>query len=438
MKPGIPVGVSLGDNSTVQFGNTLLSTPHLYIGEPGTGKTTLTEHVVVGMIAQKARGHFPDPVVVIDPEGHLVSRLLMLVPQSLEGRVHLLDLVDINRVPSVNPLASDDYCPHDEITRTVTDVLQELGDTTSPQTEVILSRVVSTLSRYNLSPMTRSGDELTLLYGSHLLRNEAFRQEVLSRVEDRYLAGWWRHEYNGAPFIQRRFGAPLAQRIERLTASESSRVILGQSQWSVPVESILGQGDILLVSLGIPHVSKEAASLIAAATLTRILSFVRRCQDNPDTETPSVRLAIDNASHIAGLKIESLVPEIGRLGSSVLMNTDVLSDDRHWQFVRESILANTGCLCLFEAQPDLREHVLGMEDDLVAAPQSPYECRAYIRAEGQRQKIQLRINPPSTDISYSSAITPRRFGSDDFDALSEQIPVIMARRVKEITAGQDQ
>ena len=102
---GVRGGALVGDTTAgakreIRFPADLLRRHHLYVARTRMGKSTLMHHLVTHKMREKAEGRDGDAIVVIDPHTDLVAGILEHVPESLVGRVRLIDLSDETRSPA--------------------------------------------------------------------------------------------------------------------------------------------------------------------------------------------------------------------------------------------------------------------------------------------------------------------------------------------------
>ena len=106
---GVRGGALVGDTTAgakreIRFPADLLRRHHLYVARTRMGKSTLMHHLVTHKMREKAEGRDGDAIVVLDPHTDLVAGILEHVPESLVGRVRLIDLSDETRSPGINLL----------------------------------------------------------------------------------------------------------------------------------------------------------------------------------------------------------------------------------------------------------------------------------------------------------------------------------------------
>ena len=165
-------GAHVGDTTSgtprkIHFPEDLLHRHHLYVARTRMGKSTLMHHVVSHKMREKAAGRDKDAIIVVDPHTDLVGELLEQVPDSLVGRVKLIDLADGRGAPGINLLDTRIFSDRDRTADSVVRVARGLWDQWGPRMQSILEFTVKTLHEAN---KTMDPDEqFTILDGLKLL-----------------------------------------------------------------------------------------------------------------------------------------------------------------------------------------------------------------------------------------------------------------------------
>ena len=147
-------GALVGDTTAgarreIRFPADLLRRHHLYVARTRMGKSTLMHHVVTHKMQEKAAGRDGDAIVVIDPHTDLVAGILEHVPDSLAGRVRLIDLSDETRSPGINLLDTRIFADRDRTADSVVRVAKGLWEQWGPRMQSILEQTVKTLHEAN-------------------------------------------------------------------------------------------------------------------------------------------------------------------------------------------------------------------------------------------------------------------------------------------------
>ncbi len=386
IRGGALVGETTGGRPRpIRFPEDLLRRHHLYVARTRMGKSTLMHHLIVHKMREKAAGRDGDAIVVVDPHADLVNDLLQHVPESLIDRVRLIDLADRRGAPGVNLLDTRVFADRDRTADSVVRIARGLWDQWGPRMQSILEQTVKTLHEANEHPSTADDEQLTILDVLKLLSDDAFRTGVLTRVSDPYLLEWWardfgqwRHEYKADSL------APVQTRLSYYASSKRARAVIGQPSSTIDMRRTIHDGGILLVSTSQGVVGRDVAALVGASLLNLVDAVVREQGSLPPEKRRGALVVVDEMQAMPGVDYESMLSELGKFGASFVLATQSLAKlDDLSRTMRDTLLANVGCLAVFQvAGNDARQLVweLGRdrvtEDDVVSLP--VHHC--YVRA----------------------------------------------------------
>ncbi|MCY4619114.1 MAG: type IV secretion system DNA-binding domain-containing protein [Chloroflexi bacterium] len=376
----------------VRFPEDLLRRHHLYVARTRMGKSTLMRHIVAHKLKQKAEGLDRDAIVVIDPHPGLVAALLEQVPESLAGQVRLIDLADQGRAPGINLLDTRIFADRDRTADSVVRVARGLWEQWGPRMQSILEQTVKTLHEANSHPQVAAEEQYTILDGLRLLTDTKFRSRVLPRLRDPYLLQWWANDFGGwRREYQADALAPVQTRLNYYATSTRARAILGQPQSTIDLRRTILDGGILLVSTAQGTVGRDVSALVGASLLNLLDSVIREQEGLPLEQRRGALIVVDEMQTIPGVEFESMLAELGKYGASFVLATQSLRKlDDLSPTLRDTLLANVGCLCVFQVSGrDARELVweLGRErlteDDIVGQP--VHHC--YVRASVGTERL---------------------------------------------------
>ena len=392
---GVRGGALVGDTTAgakreIRFPADLLRRHHLYVARTRMGKSTLMHHLVTHKLREKAEGRDNDAIVVIDPHTDLVAGILEHVPESLVDRVRLIDLSDETRSPGINLLDTRIFADRDRTADSVVRVAKGLWEQWGPRMQSILEQTVKTLHEAN--EQVEADRQYTILDGLKLLSDEPFRKEVLKKVSDPYLLEWWARDF-GSWHRQYRAEAlaPVQTRLSYYASSKRARAILGQRRSTIDMRRTIHDGGVLLVSTSQGTVGKDVAALVGASLLNLVDAVVREQGSLPLHRRRGALVVVDEMQSMPGVDYESMLSELGKFGASFVLATQSLAKlDDLSRTMRDTLLANVGCLAVFQvAGNDARTLVweLGKdrvtEDDIVSLP--VHHC--YVRATVGKERM---------------------------------------------------
>ena len=370
VRGGALVGeTTAGQPREISFPEDLLRRHHLYVARTRMGKSTLMHHIVAHKLREKAAGNDPDAIVVVDPHADLVAGILEHVPESLIDRVRLIDLADQTRAPGINLLDTRVFADRDRTADSVVRVAKGLWEQWGPRMQSILEQTVKTLHEANGHPDTDQGSQHTILDGLKLLSDQKFRTEVLKKVEDPYLLEWWARDFGGWHHQYRADAlAPVQTRLSYYASSKRARAILGQPRSTIDLRETILEGGILLVSTDQGVVGRDVAALVGASRLNLVDSVVREQGAVAFSARRGALVVVDEMQSMPGVDYESMLSELGKFGASFILATQSLAKlDDLSPTMRDTILANVGCLAVFQvAGNDARQLVWELGKDRVS------------------------------------------------------------------------
>ena len=392
---GVRGGALVGDTTAgkprpIRFPDDLLRRHHLYVARTRMGKSTLMHHLVAHKMREKAEGRDPDAIVVIDPHTDLVAGLMEHVPESLIDRVRLIDLSDETRSPGINLLDTRIFADRDRTADSVVRVARGLWEQWGPRMQSILEQTVKTLHEAN--EQVEAERQYTILDGLRLLSNDPFRNSVLKKVSDPYLLEWWARDF-GSWHRQYRAEAlaPVQTRLSYYASSKRARAILGQRRSTIDLRKTIHDGGVLLVSTSQGVVGRDVAALVGASLLNLVDAVIREQGSLPLSRRRGALVVVDEMQSMPGVDYESMLSELGKFGASFVLATQSLAKlDDLSPTMRDTLLANVGCLAVFQvAGNDARTLVweLGKdrvtEDDITSLP--VHHC--YVRATVGKERM---------------------------------------------------
>ncbi len=392
---GVRGGALVGDTTAgkprpIRFPDDLLRRHHLYVARTRMGKSTLMHHLVTHKMREKAEGRDPDAIIVIDPHTDLVAGLMEHVPESLMDRVRLIDLSDETRSPGINLLDTRIFADRDRTADSVVRVAKGLWEQWGPRMQSILEQTVKTLHEAN--EQVEADKQYTILDGLKLLSDETFAKEVRKKVSDPYLLEWWARDFGkwGHQYKAEAL-APVQTRLSYYASSKRARAILGQRRSTIDLRRTIHDGGVLLVSTSQGTVGRDVAALVGASLLNLVDAVIREQGSLPLSRRRGALVVVDEMQSMPGVDYESMLSELGKFGASFVLATQSLAKlDDLSPTMRDTLLANVGCLAVFQvAGNDARTLVweLGKdrvtEDDITSLP--VHHC--YIRATVGKERM---------------------------------------------------
>ena len=415
---GVRGGALVGDTTAgarreVRFSDDLLRRHHLYVARTRMGKSTLMHHLVTHKLREKAAGRDPDAIVVIDPHTDLVEGILEHVPEEIAGQVRLIDLADHTRAPGINLLDTRIFADRDRTADSVVRVAKGLWEQWGPRMQSILEQTVKTLHEANEHPTTDADEQHTILDGLRLLSNDPYRNAVLAKVSDPYLLEWWARDF-GSWHRQYRAEAlaPVQTRLSYYASSKRARAIIGQRRSTIDMRRTILDGGVLLVSTSQGTVGRDVAALVGASLLNLVDAVIREQGSRTLGERRGALVVVDEMQSMPGVDYESMLSELGKFGASFILATQSLAKlDDLSRTMRDTLLANVGCLAVFQVAGNDARHLvweLGKdrvtEDDIVSLPVHHCYVRATVGTERMPAYSMMVRKPEEGDLAVAERI----------------------------------
>ena len=381
-----------GKREKVHLPDDTLRRHHLYVARTRMGKSTLMQHVIVHKMNEKAAGRDDDAIVVVDPHADLVSSLLEHVPEEIADRVRLIDLADESRAPGINLLDTRVFADRDRTADSVVRICKGLWDQWGPRMQSILEQTVKSLHEANCHPSVKRGEQYTILDGLRMLSEERFRAMALGKVSDPYLLEWWATTFSKwtRSYTDESPLAPVQTRLSYYSTSKRARAILGQSESTIDLREMISEGGILFVSTSQGKAGRDVAALVGASILNLVDSVIREQGAVTADSRRGALVVVDEMQTMHGVDYESMLSELGKFGASFVLATQSLAklDDLSLT-MRDTLLANVGCLAVFQsAAADARQLVGELdrdrvdEEDIASLP--AHHCYVRATVEGER------------------------------------------------------
>lgn len=375
------------------------------IGPTGSGKSWLTANLI-GQDVEAGSG-----VVAFDPKGDLAHDVLDRIPDSRRDDVIVLDPAESDRPLGMN-LLSGQGVSRGLIAEQVVSVFAHLYQANwGPRSDDILRSAVLTL-------LHEPG--MTLAELPLLLTNAAFRQRLVARLDEPFLASFWQW-YGGLKSGERNAAiGPVLNKTRAFLLRKRIRHLVGQAESSFSFESVLAERKVLVISLAKGLLGEEAASLLGSLLLMRLWQAVLARAALPPENRPPVFVYVDEFSDYVGAAstFGELLAQARGLGVGVTVAHQHLSQLP--RELRAATLANTRSRVVFQTSAD-DARLLAREFDPHLTPADlmglgPYETVMSLAAGAQTvAPVTGRTRPLPNALDAAVAVRQRsaaRYGRD--------------------------
>jgi hypothetical protein len=308
------------------------------LGAAGQGKSTLLEQLVFSLA-----NRIDNPTIIcMDPHGTLARNIaLRSIPEHREKDTELIEIGNPEYPVSLPifgtyPSRSLDL-QIETIFNTFKTVFHDSWSATRMETAI-----------WNITATLCHQPQPTLLDVPKLLRNPAFRNRALARVNDQEIINFWDSFNSLSPSEQSQLTAPIISRLNALYRSRPVRNIL----CSTSGPDIMGwpdSGKIILLSLAgedIASASDTIGEIILAKVKLALMSRLSR----EDQSYKRVYFIIDESHRYRGATLPALLSEARKTSNSLLLATQHLSK---WsEQLTDSVLGNLNSFLTFKCGLD--------------------------------------------------------------------------------------
>ena len=148
-------------------------------------------------------------------------------------------------------------------------------------------------------------------------------------------------------------------------------------------------------------VGRDVAALVGASLLNLVDAVIREQGRLPFEKRRGALVVVDEMQSMPGVNYESMLSELGKFGASFILATQSLAKlDDLSRTMRDTILANVGCLAVFQVSGSDARHLvweLGKErvteDDITSLPVHQCYVRATVGTE-RMDAFSMKVRKP--------------------------------------------
>ncbi|MEI6144393.1 MAG: type IV secretion system DNA-binding domain-containing protein, partial [Candidatus Berkelbacteria bacterium] len=306
---------------------------HCYIiGKSGTGKSTLIENMAIDDVVE-GRG-----VVVVDPHGDLVDKVLACVPDHRIDDVIVFDPADRSYPIAFNLLdkVEDDF--KGMVASGFVGIFKKIfGESWGPRLEHILRNTVLALLDF---------PESTMLDIPRMLTEKRFREKVVSFVTDTVIKEFWINEFAqyDAKFRTEAV-SPILNKVGQFLSTATIRNIVGQPHSRINIRDIMDTQKILLINLSRGKIGEDNSALLGAMMITKIqLSAMSRADVTID-KRPDCYLYVDEFQNFATESFAVILSEARKYNLNLTIANQYITQMP--EIVRDAVFGNAGTIIAF-------------------------------------------------------------------------------------------
>lgn len=309
---------------------------HVYlIGKTGMGKSTLLQNMIVSDM-QQGLG-----VCLVDPHGDLADSLLGLVPSFRTNDVIYFDAADREHAVPFNPLACRDRRHLDQVTSGVVSAFKKLHDSWGPRLEDTLRNSVFAI-------VEQQGNLLSLV---QLLGDSQYREQLVPRIEDDIVRGFWQHEFARWSIAYRTEAvAAIQNKIRPFLTNTNMRAIVTHKSKSLDLREVMDAGGILIVNLSKGRIGEDNSALLGAFLVTSLQQAAMTRADIPEAERRDFFLYADEFQNFTTGSFATLLSEARKYHVGIVVAHQYLSQLS--EETARSIWGNVGSMLAFQVGSD--------------------------------------------------------------------------------------
>ena len=313
-----------GDTGGVYLNSRMMKHNMFLIGKPGTGKTTLMEHIAKAAIEDPDRD---SAVIVIDPHGDMYNRLVGCIPPERIRDVILMDFGDPDYVVPYNPLdVKTSGLSPEKAAQVIVDIGKSLWTTSwGPRMQIPLQRSVLAIAAHNQSSKPGSGADGLSLMGILLRAKDDKRRNYISEIGDvrirDMLMRYFVHEFDAyKDYMREEIILPVLSKSYRF--EENPMLEFFSAPRSVlNLKDIIGNKKILLVNTRMSELGLDLSDFIGSFIISVILKEISRQGENDLSGRIPVQLLIDEFQTYTGVPWQELLAQLRKWGGRTVLGT---------------------------------------------------------------------------------------------------------------------
>ena len=306
---------------------------HLYIlGQTGVGKSALLELLTIADI------NSPYGFAIIDPHGDYAVNTLRRIPKNRIDDVVYINPADIDYPVAFNPLEIFDPRHKNHICSELINVLTPIFEDWNPRLEYTLRNTILALLDF---------PNATMLDIPRLLSDVAFRDNVVSHIEDSVVGNFWKLEFEQWNLDYSQIAVePIINKIGAFTTNPIVRNILAHPKSSFNIRQIMDERKILIVNLSRGLVGEDNAALLGSLIVSSIqrAAMSRADIDDIDQRIPFY-LYVDEFQNFATDSFKTILSEARKYGLILTVANQYI--EQMSPSVQDAVFGNVGSMIAF-------------------------------------------------------------------------------------------
>jgi len=379
-----------GTSKPVMISSQALQHNIFCIGKPGTGKSTLMQHLCLAGMQDEER----PAIIIIDPHGDLVNHMLGVIEPEDAERIRIFDVGDRDFTLPFNPLdAKRKDWTAIQVASAIVDIGQSLwADYWGPRMQIPLKRGVQLLAEANeLRPRNAClglSQLAALLNAQSDVRKQFIANELDGSAAQTMLARYFLDDYDSlSKNFREQIIQPVLSKAYRFE-EDPMLPLFSAPQSKLDIGEIIRDRNVLVINTGMNMYGAEISNFIGSLMINFILmELVRQGEKAPGNRVP-VMIVIDEFQTYTGVTWAHLIQQMRKYGGRIILGTQSMASLRKQdRDIPEIILSGVYSLFAFNMNGDDAEYISRLElskqwggptpDTLISL--EPY--KAYVRLE---------------------------------------------------------
>lgn len=306
---------------------------HMYlIGKTGMGKSTTLENMI--MTDVQAR----NGLVVIDPLGDLVEKVLDFIPSERINDVIYFNPADFDHPIAFNVLEAIDPNHRHLVSSGLIAVFKKIWvDSWGPRLEYVLRNSILALLEYPGS---------TLLGVTRLLVDKRYRTKIVAKITDPIVKAFWVDEFSAySNQFRTEAVSPIQNKVGQFLSSSVIRNIVGQSKSSFDLRWLMDEGKILLMNLAKGRIGEDNSSLLGSMMITKLQLAAMSRIDIPEIERRDFYMYVDEFQNFATDSFATILSEARKYHLNLIIAHQYI--EQLSETVQAAVFGNVGTIACF-------------------------------------------------------------------------------------------
>jgi len=306
---------------------------HMYlIGKTGMGKSTAMENMIIQDIING------EGVALVDPHGDFAEKILDFIPNDRINDVIYLDPADMEYPIAFNVMETVSQEHKHLIASGLIGVFKKLwADSWGPRLEYLLRNAILALLDYPGS---------TLLGVMRILVNKAYRNKVISKIQDPVVKSFWVEEFSKYPQqFQVEAIAPIQNKVGQFLSTALIRNVVGQVKSTIDLREIMDKQKILIMNLSKGKIGEDSSALLGAMMITKIQLAAMSRIDTPEEKRKDFYLYVDEFQNFATESFANILSEARKYRLNLIIGHQYI--EQLDELVQAAVFGNVGTLMCF-------------------------------------------------------------------------------------------